>query len=67
MWKYEIVEGLEDLEDELAIWIGQVYVKNGTAADEVIKEQAKLLVGRWVWQILCTKIGMYFAPKMRLY
>jgi hypothetical protein len=33
---------VEDLEDVLIIWIGQVNVKNGTAADEVIKEQAKV-------------------------
>jgi hypothetical protein len=33
---------LEDLEDALVIWNGGV-VKNGTATDEFIKEQAKIL------------------------
>jgi hypothetical protein len=31
---------LEDLEDVLVIWLGQV--KNGTATDKVIKEQARV-------------------------
>jgi hypothetical protein len=30
---------LEDLEGALVIWVGQMNVKNGTAADEVTKEQ----------------------------
>jgi hypothetical protein len=33
---------IEDLVDSLVIWVWQVNVKNGTAADEVIKEQAKV-------------------------
>jgi hypothetical protein len=34
---------LEDFEDVLDIWIGQLNVRNGTAADEVIKEQMTVL------------------------
>jgi hypothetical protein len=34
---------LEDLEDALVIWIGQINTKNGTAANEVIMKQAKVL------------------------
>jgi hypothetical protein len=34
---------LQDLDDTLVTWIGQVNVKNGTAIDEVIKEQEKIL------------------------
>jgi hypothetical protein len=34
---------LEDLEAVLIIWLGQVNLKNGTATDEVIKEQVKVL------------------------
>jgi hypothetical protein len=33
---------LEDLEDMLGIWIGQVNMKNGAATDEVIKEQVEV-------------------------
>jgi hypothetical protein len=47
MWKCETVEGCktakhQDIEDTLIIWIGQVNVKNGTAADEVTKKQVKV-------------------------
>jgi hypothetical protein len=31
----------EDIEDASVIWMGQVNVKNGTATDEVIKEEVK--------------------------
>jgi hypothetical protein len=34
---------LDDLKDALDIWIWQVNVNNGTATDEVIKEQVKVL------------------------
>jgi hypothetical protein len=30
-------------EDALIIWLQQVNAKNGTATDEIIKEQAKIL------------------------
>jgi hypothetical protein len=45
--KYNSVKWLKgtklELEDALVVWIGQVNAKNGTAADEVIKEQAKVI------------------------
>jgi hypothetical protein len=31
------------LEEALAIWIGQLNAKNGTAIDEVIKERMKMI------------------------
>jgi hypothetical protein len=33
----------EKLEEMLLTWVGQVNVQNGTAADEVTKEQVKVL------------------------
>jgi hypothetical protein len=33
----------QDAEDALIIWIGQVNAKNGTATDDIIKEQAKII------------------------
>jgi hypothetical protein len=41
--KWLKVAKLEDLEDVLVIWIGQLNSKSGTVIDEVIKEQAKIL------------------------
>jgi hypothetical protein len=41
--KWLKVAKLEDLEDELIIWTGQVNEKNGTATNEVVEEQAKVL------------------------
>jgi hypothetical protein len=38
-----MVQNFEDPEDALVIWIGQVNVRNGTAADEVIKKQVKVI------------------------
>jgi hypothetical protein len=35
-------EKLEDPEDALVIWVGQMNVKNKTATVEVINEQAKV-------------------------
>jgi hypothetical protein len=47
-----------DLEDVLLIWIGKLNMKTGTATDEVIKEQGKVL-----GQQTATNSDMYFAPK----
>jgi hypothetical protein len=54
---------LEDIVDALVIWIGQVNVKNVTATDEVIKEEAKVIgqqmcVTQFVhknWYVFCSK------------
>jgi hypothetical protein len=54
---------LEDFEDVLVTWIWQVNSKNGTAADEVIKEQVKALgqqmsVTDFVhrsWHVFCSR------------
>jgi hypothetical protein len=57
---------LEDLEDALVIWIGQVDTNNETATDGVVKEQAKILrkqMSVTMSQILYTKTSKYFAPK----
>jgi hypothetical protein len=40
-------------------------VKN-RKSNEVIKKKQQYLVSRWMGQILYIKIGMYFAPEMRV-
>lgn len=45
MWKCATIE--EDPVDVVVIWTGLVNVKNGTASDEIIKEEMKL-IGQYV-------------------
>jgi hypothetical protein len=47
------------------IWKGQVNVKNGTATDEVIKEQSQV-IGQQMSVTNFIHKNLFFATKMRL-
>jgi hypothetical protein len=53
---------LEDLENTVVIWTGQVNVKNGTATDEVTDEQVKILGRQMSVTNSVYKNCMYLAP-----
>jgi hypothetical protein len=48
----------KDLVDAVHIWVGQVNVKNGAAADEVIREEVE------IFKLKCIAHAMWYLLKM---